>query len=100
TDMLTVTGANGASNSAPTQIGLSATTIAENNAVNAVVGTLSTTDSDVGDSFTYTLVSGTGDADNASFNISGSSLRASVAFNFEALSSYSIRVRTTEPEPP
>jgi len=95
-DMVTVTGANGASNSAPTQIGLSATVIAENNAVNAVVGTLSTTDSDVGDSFTYTLVSGTGDADNASFNISGSSLRASVVFDYETKSSYSIRVRTTD----
>jgi hypothetical protein len=50
----------------------------------------------VGDSSIYTLVSGTGDADNASFGISGSSLRASVAFNFEDKSSYSIRVRTTD----
>ena len=96
TDMLTVTGVNGAPNSAPTQIGLSAEAIAENNAVNAEVGTLSTTDSDVGDIFTYTLVSGTGDADNASFNISGSSLRASVAFDYETKSSYSFRVRTTD----
>jgi hypothetical protein len=83
-------------NSAPTDIGLTPTSIAENNAVNAVVGTFSTTDSDVGDSSIYTLVSGTGDADNASFGISGSSLRASVAFNFEDKSSYSIRVRTTD----
>jgi hypothetical protein len=87
---------NGISNSAPTQIGLSATAIAENNAVNAVVGTLSTTDSDAGDTFTYDLVAGTGGDDNGLFNISGSSLRAGVAFNFEALSSYSIRVRTTD----
>jgi hypothetical protein len=87
---------NGISNSAPTQIGLSATAIAENNAVNDVVGTLSTTDSDVGDSFTYTLASGTGDADNASFNISGSSLRASVVFDYETKSNHSIRVRTTD----
>jgi len=87
---------NGISNSAPTQIGLSATAIAENSVVNTVVGTLSTTDSDVGDSFTYSLVSGTGDADNASFNISGGSLRASAAFDYETKSSYSIRVRTTD----
>ena len=39
---------------APTDIALSANSIAENNAVNATVGTLSTTDADVGDSFTYT----------------------------------------------
>jgi methionine-rich copper-binding protein CopC len=96
TDSKTVVITVGAANSAPTEIGLTATSIAENNAVDAVVGTLSTTDSDVGDSFTYTLVSGTGDANNASFNISGSSLRAGVAFNFEDKSSYSIRVRTTD----
>ena len=95
-DMVTVTGVNGDSNSAPTQIGLSATAIAENNAVNAVVGTLSTTDVDSGDRFTYSLAVGTGDTDNASFNIEGASLRASVAFNFEDKSSYSIRVRTTD----
>jgi len=96
-DMVTVSGVASVFNNPPTNITLSATTIAENNAVNAVVGTLSATDSDVGDTlFTYTLVAGTGSTDNASFNISGSSLRAGVAFNFEALSSYSIRVRTTD----
>jgi hypothetical protein len=83
-------------NFAPTDITLSANTIAENNAVNAEVGTLSTTDSDVGDSSIYTLVSGTGDADNASFNINGASLRAGVGFDFETKSSYSVRVRTTD----
>jgi hypothetical protein len=83
-------------NSAPTDIALSASSIAENNAVNANVGTLSTTDADAGDSFTYTLVAGTGDTDNASFNISGSALRAGVALDFETKSSYSIRVRTTD----
>jgi hypothetical protein len=58
---LTVTSVN----QTPTDIALSATTIAENNAANATVGTLSTTDVDAGDTFTYTLVSGTGDTDNA-----------------------------------
>ena len=83
-------------NSAPTDIGLTATSIAENNAVNANVGTLSTTDADAGDTFTYSLVAGTGSTDNSSFNISGTSLRASAAFDFETKSSYSIRVRTTD----
>jgi IPT/TIG domain len=95
-DMLTVSGVVGVFNNPPTNMTLSATAIAENNALNAVVGTLSTTDSDVGDTFTYSLVPGTGSTDNASFNINGNSLQASVAFNFEALSSYSIRVRTTD----
>jgi hypothetical protein len=81
---------------APTDILLSAASIAENNAVNADVGTLSTTDVDAGDTFTYTLVTGTGDTDNASFTIDGSTLKAGAAFDFETKSSYSIRVRTTD----
>ena len=95
-DMVTVSGVASVFNNPPTNITLSAATIAENSAVNAVVGTLSTTDSDSGDTFTYGLVAGTGDTDNSSFNISGASLRASAAFDFETKSSYSIRVRTTD----
>ena len=86
----------GAANSAPTDITLSANTMAENNAVNAEVGTLLTDDPDSGDTFTYELVVGTGDDNNASFNINGTSLRASVSFNFEDKSSYSVRVRATD----
>jgi hypothetical protein len=81
---------------APTDISLSASSIAENNAVNAVVGTLSSTDASAGDTHTYSLVTGTGDTDNGSFNISGSDLRAGVAFDFETKASYSIRVRSTD----
>jgi hypothetical protein len=85
-----------APNFTPTDIALSATSIAENNAADASVGTLSTTDADSSDTHTYTLVSGAGSTDNASFTISGNSLRAGLAFDFEAKSSYSIRVRTTD----
>ena len=94
-DDVSVTG-SATANSAPTDIALSASSIAENNAVGDSVGTLSSTDVDASDTFTYTLVSGTGDTDNASFNIDGASLRAGVAFNFEDKSSYSVRVRTTD----
>ena len=83
-------------NETPTDIGLTAISIAENNVVNAVVGTLSTTDVDSADTFTYELVVGTGDDNNASFNINGTSLRAGVAFDFETKSSYTVRVRTTD----
>jgi hypothetical protein len=99
-DDFSVTGVNDASgpaNSAPTDIALSASSIAENNAVGDSVGTLSSTDVDAGDTFTYTLVSGTGDTDNASFNITGSSLQAGVVFDFETPpTSYSIRVQTKD----
>jgi subtilisin-like proprotein convertase family protein len=80
----------------PTDIGLSPSSVAENQPANTTVGTLSSTDPNVGDTFTYTLVAGTGSTDNASFNISGSSLRSSASFNFEVKSSYSIRVRSTD----
>jgi len=64
--------------------------------VNAQVGTLLTDDPDSGDTFTYELVVGTGDDNNASFDIDGASLRAGVAFDFETKSSYTVRVRTTD----
>jgi autotransporter-associated beta strand protein len=83
-------------NSAPTAIALSNSSLAENAGANAVVGTLSTTDPDAGDTFTYTLVTGTGSTDNGLFNISGGQLRANASFDFEAGSSYTVRVRSTD----
>jgi len=85
-----------AANSAPTDMGLSSTAVNENVAANTTVGTLSSTDPDAGNTFTYSLVSGTGSTDNASFNISGSSLRITNSPDFETKSSYSVRVRTTD----
>jgi len=46
--------------------------------------------------FSYSLVCGYGDADNASFAISGDYLVARESFNFEAKSAYTVRVRTTD----
>ncbi|WP_051291139.1 putative Ig domain-containing protein [Pedobacter glucosidilyticus] len=83
-------------NESPTDITLSATAINENVAANSVIGSFSSTDPDAGDTFTYTLVAGTGSTDNASFNISGSSLRINNSPNFESKSSYSVRIRTTD----
>jgi formylglycine-generating enzyme required for sulfatase activity len=83
-------------NEAPTDIGLSATSINENAGANAVVGALSTTDPDVSSTFTYTLVAGVGDTDNTAFNIVGNQLRATASLNFETKSSYSIRVRSAD----
>ncbi|MEI8395455.1 MAG: Ig-like domain-containing protein [Rhodospirillaceae bacterium] len=81
----------------PTDISLTASSVNQGAGSNAVVGTLSSTDATTGDSFTYTLVSGNGtnDADNGSFNISGSSLRANDASSLAA-GSYAIYVRTTD----
>lgn len=83
-------------NTAPTDIALSSTSISENLGANATVGSLSTTDSNVGNTFTYTLVAGLGDVDNAAFNISGNFLRATNNLDFETKSSYTVRVRSTD----
>jgi hypothetical protein len=80
----------------PGNIAIDNTDVDENLAAGTLVGNLSTIDFNPADTFTYTLVPGTGDADNASFTISGSQLLTSASFDFEAQSSYSIRVRTTE----
>jgi VCBS repeat-containing protein len=83
-------------NENPTDITLSNNTIDENAAANTTVGTLSGTDADAANTFTYSLVEGAGDTDNASFNIDGSSLRILNSPNYEAKSSYSVRIRTTD----
>jgi mRNA-degrading endonuclease HigB of HigAB toxin-antitoxin module len=83
-------------NEAPSDIALSASAINENVANNSTVGTLSSTDIDAGNTFTYTLVAGTGSTDNASFNISGNSLRITASPDYETKGSYSVRVRTTD----
>ena len=53
--------------------------------------TLAGTDADAGDTHTYTLVSGTGSTDNASFTITGTTISTAAVFNFEAKNSCSNR---------
>jgi ELWxxDGT repeat protein len=83
-------------NQAPTSVSLSSNSIAENTSTGTVVGALSTTDGDTDDTFTYTLVSGVGDTDNASFQIVGNSLQTKSIFDCETKNSYTVRVRSTD----
>jgi len=80
-------------NEAPTAIALSAAAIDEN-ATGAVVGTLTTTDEDGGDSVTYTL-SG---ADAASFEVVNGELKlkSDVSADHETQTSYSVTVTATD----
>ncbi|MCM0591193.1 MAG: cadherin domain-containing protein [Gloeotrichia echinulata DEX184] len=80
-------------NEAPTGLGLSNDKIPENQ---TIVGNFNTTDPDSGNTFTYSLVSGTGDTDNTLFTIVGNQLQAKAPLNFETKNSYSIRVQTTD----
>ncbi|MEO8495773.1 MAG: cadherin domain-containing protein, partial [Planctomycetota bacterium] len=83
-------------NAAPTGVAISNSTVAENTSVGTSVGTLTTTDPDSGNTHTYSLVSGTGATDNASFTIVGSELRVAAALDFETQASYSVRIRSTD----
>jgi hypothetical protein len=80
----------------PTNITLSNSSVSENRPVGTEVGVFTTTDPNAGDTHTYSLVTGEGSTDNASFSISGNSLRTSAVFDYETKSSYSIRVRSTD----
>ncbi|MBD3646052.1 MAG: cadherin repeat domain-containing protein, partial [Pseudomonadales bacterium] len=83
-------------NGAPTDISMDSQDVDENQLVGAAVGNFSSTDPNSPDSFTYTLVAGSGDTDNASFSIIGSQLRTAAVFDYETKNSYSIRVRSTD----
>src|SRR5688572_14611933 len=83
-------------NTAPTDLALSPSSVAENEPSGTEVGTLSSTDPDSGDTHTYTLVAGAGSDDNSSFNIVGDKLKTAASFDYETKNSYSVRVRTTD----
>ena len=83
-------------NETPTDIALSSSSLAENSGTNATVGNLTTADPDLGDTFAYTLVTGTGDTDNAAFDISSNTLRLKNSADFETKSSYSVRIQSRD----
>ncbi len=84
-------------NDDPTDIAITSDDIDENSIIGTVVGVLSSTDQDVGDNtFTYALVAGAGDTDNAKFEIVEGELKTKEIVNFEAQSSYSVRIQTTD----
>ena len=83
-------------NETPTNLFIDTSTVAENQVIGTVVGTFGSTDQDANNTFTYSLVSGTGATDNSVFAILGNHLTTNSVFNYETKNSYSIRVRTTD----
>ena len=83
-------------NEQPTDLTLSATSVNENRSKETTVGTLNAVDPDVGDTFTYALVAGEGDTDNANFLISNNALQTNAILDFENQRSHSIRIRATD----
>ncbi|MDB5385027.1 MAG: cya 3, partial [Planctomycetaceae bacterium] len=70
--------------------------IPENQPGGSVVGTLVAADPDSGDTSTFSLVSGVGSNDNARFSIVNGQLIANTTFDFEAKSSYTVRLRAVD----
>jgi VCBS repeat-containing protein len=85
-------------NEAPTDIALPSASVAENSAAGSTIGTLSAADPDAGDTFAFSLVTGSGSGDNALFQIVGNEIRVApgAVLDFEQGSSHSVRVRTTD----
>ena len=83
-------------NEEPTAIGLSPNGLPENSAAGYEVGTLTSTDDDVGDTHTYSLAPG--GADNGSFAIDGDKLKtkAGSSFDYETKTTYTVRIRSTD----
>ena len=83
-------------NESPTGIVLSNNTVDENLPVNSLVGILSASDSDVGETFTFSLACAAPGADDGFFNISGTNLQTGAVFDFETRSSYAICARVVD----
>ena len=88
-------------NEAPTDIDLSASSIAENTdtgAASVAIGSLSAADPDASPTHTFSLVAGTGDNDNAKFEIVAGALhiRQGQTIDFEGQQSYSVRVNVND----
>ncbi len=92
-------------NEAPTGISLTPSSIAENQDAGTVIGALSASDPDDGQSLSFSLIdpttaapSGTCDGanDNAAFTVAGNNLLAAQSFDHESQDSHIICVRATD----
>jgi hypothetical protein len=80
----------------PASLTLSGTSVTDNQPAGATVASLNASELLSGGTFAYSLVSGTGANDNASFTVSGNTLQTAAAFDALAKSSYNIVLRATD----
>jgi hypothetical protein len=83
-------------NEAPTDIALSGNTIDENSTNGTIVGNAAGTDSDVGDSLTFSLTNDAGGRFAVDLNTGQLTVADGSLLNFEAASSHSITIRATD----
>ena len=79
-----------------TDLNLNSATVYENQDPGTLVGTLTVLPANTVN-VVYTLVAGNGDTDNAKFRIVGDKLQNNVKLDYEAQSTYQVRVRATSP---
>ena len=80
-------------NQAPTDITISNSNVSENLPAGTTVGTLTTTDADISDTYTYSFCGG---ANDASFSIAGNTLNTAAVFDYETKNFYNICIRTND----
>jgi LPXTG-site transpeptidase (sortase) family protein len=83
-------------NEAPTALIFTPSTLFENQPGGTNAGSLSTTDQDSTDTFSYTRVNGSGDGDNSFFVLIGTNIVTAAPLNYENKSDYHIRLRSTD----
>ncbi|RNB88751.1 DNRLRE domain-containing protein [Brevibacillus nitrificans] len=79
------------SNTPPTDILVTPGSLPENNAIGAVVGTLSAIDPDPGDTFTFRIQN-----PSVPFTIEGNQLKATQSFDYEAGATYLVPITATD----
>lgn len=83
-------------NNAPSSLSLNADKVREKTETNTPIATISATDMDPGETFTYSLVAGNGDNDNARFRVQGDKLQVAANIEYKMQSSCSIRLQATD----
>lgn len=83
-------------NNIPTDIALSSDNANENIVNGTTLGSLTTTDADLWDSHTYSLVWGAWDADNGRFTISWANVNFNHSPDHELQATYNIRIQTND----
>ncbi len=83
-------------NEQPIAFSLSSSSISENVATGTTIGTLSTTDPDAGNTFTYELRDVSETPDNVHFYLDGAVLKNKTIFDYETKNSYTVGIKSTD----
>ena len=83
-------------NEAPSNITLSSRVVNDNSTSGTPVGRLNVSDVDVGDSHSFSFVTGDGSTDNGNFTLSVDSLKAATTMDAETKKTHAIRIKVAD----